>query len=174
MKTRTGLVAIILVLAGICFVTADESEEQTRRGRGGFERNPEQMRTMILEGIKRQIEASDEEWKVIEPRITKIMALSREQRSGNRGGFGGDRPAGMQRREQSAEDDKSELEKLSEELQTLVNNEDATNEQIKNKLTALRKAREKGLRELEITKAELVSILSLRQEANLVVMGILD
>src|SRR5215470_5998507 len=55
---------------------------QDRQGRGNFD--PEQFRQRMMERYREQLEVkSDDEWKVIEPRITKVMDARRDA-----GGFG--------------------------------------------------------------------------------------
>jgi hypothetical protein len=61
-----------------------------------------------------------------------------------------------------------------EALQTLLDDENATSGEIKTKLAALRKAREKSKQELIAAQRELRELLTLRQEATLVVMGLLE
>ena len=52
--------------------------------------------------------------------------------------------------------------------------DEAKRKEIKSKLTVLRKAREKAKRELAKAQKELSELLTVRQEAQLVLMGLLD
>jgi Spy/CpxP family protein refolding chaperone len=59
-------------------------------------------------------------------------------------------------------------------LQTTLDNKDAKPEEIKAKLTALRDARNKAKEDLTKAQADLKELLTQRQEAVLVNMGLLD
>src|SRR5512146_1161480 len=59
-------------------------------GPGGFD--PAQMRQRMAERMKEQLGVDDQAWKVMEPRLMKVMELSRQANAGGRGmmfGFGG-------------------------------------------------------------------------------------
>ena len=86
---------------------------------------------------------------------------------GRRGGPGGGAPA-------DANVPQSPVAAASKDLQDLLDNKDSTSEQIKVKLTALREARTKAHEELVAAQAELKELLTARQEAVLVVRGMLD
>jgi hypothetical protein len=64
--------------------------------------------------------------------------------------------------------------KAIDELATTLEDETATSEQIKAKLSAVRAAREAAAAELAKARESLREICSVRQEANLVLMGYLD
>ena len=66
------------------------------------------------------------------------------------------------------------VEKALQELQAVLDNEEARPMEIKQKLTALRQAREKVKQELAKAQQELRGLLTARQEAQLVLMGLLD
>ena len=153
--------------------------------RGQFD--PERMRQIMNDRLKEALGASDAEWKVIEPRLTKVMTLNRQASGGpGRGMMGmffggrrgpqggpsdrrpGERPGPQGDRELTA------VEKAGEALRTTLENEAATPDDIKAKLTALRTAREKTRQELAKAQKELRQILTLRQEAQLVLMGQLN
>jgi len=68
----------------------------------------------------------------------------------------------------------TEGERICEELQLLLQVPDAGPEEIRQKLDALRKAREKARKRLVKAQQELRKILTFRQEATLVLMGWLD
>lgn len=134
--------------------------------RGGVER----MQQMMLEGLRRQIEVNDDEWKVLEPRISKVMELSMKTRfSGFRGMMGG-----RDRDPQAESGELTGLQKATNELQETIKDQEATSDVVKEKLLALRKEKEKSQQELAKARAELLSVLSVRQEAALVLMGVLE
>lgn len=158
--------------------------------RGGFD--PAQMQQMMEQRMRENLGASEQEWKVLGPRVMKVQQLSRQVSTGGRGmfgfgGFGGRRgmqgPGGMGNRQggdrpnrpdNAPERELSAVEKASEALMTTLENEAAKPEEIKSKLTALRAAREKAKQELATAQKELREIVTVRQEAQLVIMGMLD
>jgi hypothetical protein len=95
---------------------------------------------------------------------------------GNRGGPGQQgnrqgnrfRPPGMENQEPTA------LEKAEQQLQTTLENQSAAPETIKAQLTAVRSEREKARQALATAQQQLREILTVRQEAMLVLMGQLN
>jgi flagellar motor protein MotB len=123
---------------------------------------------------KERLGVTDEEWKVLQPKIQKVQTLRRQSgggggfrgMAGRRGGRGGEaRPAARQL---------SDVQKKAQELRTLLAKEDAKAGQIKEKLAALRKAREKAKKDLAAARKELREVVTVRQEAQLVLMGLLE
>ncbi|MHC4088113.1 MAG: hypothetical protein ACYSU5_23330 [Planctomycetota bacterium] len=74
-----------------------------RGGAGQMQRDPAQMQRMMTERMKAQLGAGDKEWKVIQPRLQKVMNLSRQvsgrgmMMMGGSGGYAGRRQAGGSR-----------------------------------------------------------------------------
>jgi hypothetical protein len=163
---------------------ADDAQDTQRPQRGQFD--PERMRQMMSQRMQELFGATDQEWKILGPRVTKVMELSRQVGGGGRGGMmfgamgrrggpqggpGGGRFGGRQGTQGT---EQTEVEKATEGLRTLLENTSATPEQIKNQLTTLRAAREKAKQQLAVAQKELRQIITLRQEAQCVMMGILD
>ena len=191
-KTILGFVAVSLI--GLLLVSQLLSQPRQRGQRGGTQGpqgqrpqgrqfDPQRMRQMMEQRIQQMLGATDQEWKVLEPRVMKVSEISRQVGGGGRGGmmmFGamggrrgplGDRPGGRQGpsgRELTA------VEKAQEQLLTLLENTAATPEQIKKHLTALRSAKEKAKQQLATAQKELRKIVTVRQEARLVLLGMLD
>lgn len=148
--------------------------------------DPAQMRQMMAQRMKEQLGADDEAWKVMEPRLMKVWDLNRQSGSGPGGMFGmfGRRAQGGMRNDRGPRDGQNRpaqspeqqtvVEKATEQLQTTLENQSASPEEIKKQLTALREAREKAKQELATAQQELRKILTLRQEAQLVMMGLLS
>lgn len=137
--------------------------------------DPAQMQQMMEQRMKEQLGATDAEWKTLGPRVMKVDQLNRQMSGMGRGGmFGGrrgpqgDQPGAGQGAEVSA------MEKASQQLRTTLNNTSATPDQIKKDLTALRAAKEKAKQELVAAQQELKKTVNPRQEAQLVLMGLLD
>ena len=134
---------------------------------------------MMERRMREQLGATEQEWKVLGPRVMKVSELRRQLSGFGRGGtfFGGrrgpqgDRPGG---RQDAPARELTPLEKASEQLRTLLSDKAATPEDIKKQLTALRAAREKGKQELATAQLQLRKIVTVRQEAQLVLMDMLD
>ncbi|MBE0535371.1 MAG: hypothetical protein IH624_06845 [Phycisphaerae bacterium] len=164
-----------------------EGQDQQGRGMAGM-RDPEQMRQMMNDRMRQQLGASEDEWKLIGPRLQKVMELNRDTAGGGRGMMGmgmgmapggrgpaGDRgPGGRPGGDQANAPVQSAVEKATDGLQTVLQNESATAEQIKTALTTLRTAREKAKQDLAKAQQELRQLLTVKQEAMLVLMGTLN
>jgi len=176
---RTSKVVRCAVVFGMLVTFAGglafgQEQRPARRPPRGFD--PTRMRQRFMDRIKDYIEAADEEWAVLRPRIEKVMALSREA-----SGFG--RMFGVMRRRGGpggapgaprAEQPQSDVARAVQELQAALENEQATADEINAKLTALREAREKVKQELAQAREALRELVTPRQEARLVLLGILD
>ena len=167
MRNTLWTCLVVALVAGLS-LTQGFSQETRREGRGRFD--PERMRQAYLERMKETLGATDEEWTVLAPRVEKVQSLSTQLGSG---AFGGRR-----RRPQSEGDqperELSDVEKATNALRETLDNQDATAEDIAKKLADLREAREKVKQELAAAQDELREILTARQEAQLVLMGLLD
>jgi hypothetical protein len=116
-------------------------------------------RTRAVEDIKKQLEVADTEWAVIRPRVEAVYNLSHPQPQ-----FGG--PGNMR--------PMSPVDRSRNELRQILVNKDAPADQIKAKLTALRTAQLNATQELAKARQNLRQIMTLRQEATLVLNGLLD
>jgi hypothetical protein len=149
-------------------------------GRGNFD--PEQFRQMMMDRMKETLGATDEEWKVLAPKLEKVMTAAREARAGGMGGMGGFGPGGRggpgggRGGAPGAADtaNQTPLAKASADLRTTLDNKSATAAEIEKKLTAYRDARDKAQAALVKAQKELKELLTQRQEATLVMMGTLD
>jgi hypothetical protein len=156
-----------LVLGAFALVPTFASAQDERRGGGGQER----FQTML----KEQLGTTDDEWKVLQPKIEKVSAARRN--TSGFGGFGGGRggPGGGRGRDGGGNDaDASPVQKAQRDLRTALENKDTPAEEIAKRLTALREAREKGRAELAAAQKELKEVLTQRQEAVLVTFGMLE
>lgn len=154
------------------------------------QRDPEEMQRMMYERMKEQLGATDEQWKDIQPRLQKVMTLSRQVGAtgrgmmfGGPGGFGGrrqpgtrDQDTGERRGPGTGRDQPQQtaVGKATAELREVLRNEEATADQIKAKLTALRTAKEKAEKELAAAQKDLKEKLNVKQEAFLVLSGYLN
>jgi hypothetical protein len=146
-------------------------------GRGNFD--PAQMRQTRIERTKQALGATDEEWQALGPMVEKVQELSGQLSSrgmGMRGagrGRGGDQGGGPPG-SPAAQQPQTPLQKAEAALQETLANASAANADITAKLTALRDAREKVKQELAVAQDELRKVITLRQEAQLVLMGLLN
>lgn len=131
----------------------------------GRRMDPEQMRKMMSDRLKEQLGVGDEEWTALEPLVQEVMTAQRELRSGGRRMMFGPPP-------REGENENSSTE--TEALRTLLDNPNAQAPDIKAKLDAYRAAVAKKETALKEAREKLRSALTIRQEAQLVLMGILD
>ena len=169
--SKTILASAFLVAAGL-FANAQENNAPGG-GRGNF--NPEEFRARMAERLKTSLKVTDDEWTVLQPLIEKVTTKQRESMAGRFGGFGGrgggDRGgnggggAGGGDRGGSAE---------SQALREALEKDSTTPEDLKAKLNAVRESRKKATIELAAAREDLKKVVSVRQEAVLFSMGILE
>lgn len=149
-----------------------EVREMAERSRALSERmrharDPEEMRkimeeqtaldrTRAIENLKGQLGVSQAEWTVVRPRLEAVYERVHAQPV--RGNVEPTAP----------------VEQRRKELRELLRDEAAKPEQIREKLLALRAEKEKARQELAKVRRELQQVLTLRQEAVLVLAGLLE
>ena len=146
-------------------------------GPGGFD--PAQFRQRMEDNVKEQLGASDDEWKVIQPKLAKVFDARRASMGSMRSMFGGfrrnrDNNNDNNNTNSSDNANRNPVELAQRELQQVLDNKDSTPEQIAAKLKALREARDKAHEELVSAQKDLKEVLTPRQEAVLVNMSMLD
>jgi hypothetical protein len=169
-----------LVMAGVasllCLGTfnLDAQERRGGEGRGNFD--PEQMRERMMEQLRERLEVKGEdEWKLIQSRINAVnearrelgggmggMAFGRGGGPGGPGGRGGGGPGGF----------RGEPNPEVEALQKAIEGGASANE-LKTRLAKVREARKEREAKLEKAQENLREVLTVRQEANAVLMGLL-
>ncbi len=181
-----GVIGACWVVSGIAQQTGEEGNQQrtdSQRDRSGDWRGRmEQFRQQMQERMREQLGVSEEEWKVLYPRIEKVQQLQRQTRGGfwstagggARQGRRGRRGGQAQRPENAPQRERSEIEKKTEALRNLLEDKSSGAEPLKAALDALRKARTKAQQELQAARKELRNVVTVRQEAQLVLLGILD
>jgi len=155
-----------------------------QQGRGNFD--PAQARERMEARMKEQLGVSDDEWKVLQPKVEKVMTAQRDARAGGGGFGGGGRRGGGGANGGgaaggaggggggAANQPESAVAKAQTDLRTTLENQNASAQDINAKLTALRAARAKAKGELESAQKELKEVLTARQEAVFVSMGMLE
>jgi len=134
-----------------------------------------QMQTMITQALKQKLGCTDDEWTVLGPKVLKVYTLLSSQSTGlqMRQLMGNSRQGNSQGRSGSNQSTSSD-DKTIEELQTLLLSEDTTSTQLKSKIAEVRKAKEKTRQELAKAQKDLRELLSLKQEAILISLGMLE
>ena len=95
MKTNRWLAVVVasvlmIGMSGSAFAQAQGGNRGQNNNNGGRQRgnfDPAQMRERYMNQIKEQLGSPDDEWKLIQPRLEKVLNAQRETRS-SRGGFG--------------------------------------------------------------------------------------
>lgn len=166
--------------------------EGDRPQRGQF--NPEEFRARMQEGMKKSLGLTDEEFTALQPKIDAVQKAQGNARvggggfGGGFGGFGGGRGGRGQGNGGNGGDaakaeapkrpplpeNATELQKKSRELSELLDNKDADAKVVKDKLTEVRDLREKARAELKKAQDELKELLTPKQEAQLMMMGLLE
>lgn len=180
---KNWLKKMAMVAALTCCATAVQAQDAPQRpGRGGGEgRNfdPEQMRQRMMERMREEFAVTDDaEWKIIEGKIQKVNEARRGTGTGFGGGmaFGGRRGggdagaggAGGGGRRGFGPEPSPEVEELRKAVDAK-----ASSDEIKAKLAKVREARKANEAKLEAAQEDLRKVLSVRQEAVAVMLGLL-
>jgi len=150
-----ALAAFSVVLAQPQGPGAGQPQDQGRRG-GGSER--------MMTSIKEQIGATDDEWKGMAPKVEKVMTLQRDMRGGFGGRGGGGQPDAPQ----------SKVAQAQADLRAALEDKNVSGDDVAKKVTALRDSRKKARTELEAAQKELREGANARQEAVLVLYGLIE
>jgi len=153
-----------------------EGSGRSRGGPGGGW-DPAQMKERLMNNVKEQMGVvNDDEWKVIQAKLDPVLTKRMESMGGMGGGmFGGRGGRGRGDDNNEGGRPRGAVEQASRDLRTLLEDKNASEDQIKEKLTALREAREKSRAELAAAQKDLKEVLAPgRQEAVLVMSGFLE
>jgi hypothetical protein len=140
--------------------TPGEPNNNGNNRRANF--NPAEMQTRMLAALRTQLDVPDDaEWALISERVTKVFEMRRNQLiSGLAGGRLAGRFGGQVDPEQDA-------------LRTAISDK-LPDTEIKARLARLRDARKQNETKLDQAREELRAVLSVRQEAVLVMAGLLN
>jgi len=197
--SRSSLLIVIGVALTVGTVVSLAQQDQGGGppGRGNFD--PAQMQERMMERYKEAINATDDEWKAISPMIETVMEKQRASFAGGRGMFGMGGPGGRMGRGgqggqgggQNAPQGGQQGRRMGgqggpggpfggtpmpevEALRTALDKEDTPAADIEAKLKNVRTARKAREADLQKAREELRKVLKIRQEAQLVLMGLLD
>jgi hypothetical protein len=148
-----------------------------RGGRGGRgNMDPAAMIQMQLAGIKTQLSATDQEWTVLEPLIGDV--LKNQPQGGGRGMMGGRNRGGQPADPNAPPNPRAAAMAASNPeqaaLQQAVMSDTATPDEIKAKLAAYRAAIIKKAEAVKAAREKLQKVVTVKQEALLVLRGILE
>ena len=129
-----------------------------------------------LEQLRKRLDASDEEWAVLAPRLENLIRAQQEARTGisgmrGGGGGGGGRGGGFFA---PSREKPSDLELAAEAVRLAARDPDIPNRDTSLALKEYRKEREKARAKLAAAEQELRDLVTQRQEAILVMLGVLE
>ncbi len=159
--------------------------QSTFAQRGGGNFDPAAMQQQMMERVRTAFDVKDDgEWKLISERVTAVSDARRATQSiggmaalfgrGGRGGAPGGAPAdanaggGQQRRGGFGGTPNPDMEALQKAIE-----DKAPAEQIKTLLAKVRESHKAADAKLEVAQSELKKVLSVRQEAVAVTLGLL-
>ncbi|KPL09032.1 hypothetical protein AMJ85_07310 [candidate division BRC1 bacterium SM23_51] len=185
MSLVAGL-AVMALVAGSLIATAQVGPGRGRGsapgqegGRRGFQRpdqprfDPAQMRDMMVQRLREPLDVTDEEWKAIEPLVRNVVEKQFATRGGGRPRRApGERPGFAETGRRAGPFGMVSPE--ADALRQALDEENTPAQEIEAKLKVLRDARKKAEVELQIARDELRKVLTIRQEAELVLEGILN
>lgn len=174
MKTITKL-GVLAILACVAFGGASAQAQQEQRNR--FDRG--QFMERFLERMRENLGASVEEWSVLKPMIVTITEKQSAMRRTGRGGFGafgggrgGDNDGDRRGRDRRGSRGDGDSGSNTNSLREAVESGDAN--KIKKELASYRAVQKKRAAELKKAREELRQVVTLKQEATLVLWGLLD
>ena len=183
MKTFNQL-SVVACAAFVMFLSANPVAAQQGQGRGNFD--PAEFRQRMMDNYRERLEIKgDDEWKAIQPLVEKVTEARREVGFGG-GGFGFGRGGGGRRGGGNADAQANGNNQgggrgfrggapspEAEELQKAIDS-NASKDELKAKLTKFREARKEKEAKLAKAQEDLKKVLTVKQEAAAVLMGLLQ
>ena len=177
MVVGLGLASVLCLVAGRVWAQDtnaggnSDNNQRGRRGRGNFD--PAEMQQRILDNIKDRLAfTNDTEWAAVQPLVQKVLDARRDVGFGGMGMFrgnrGGNGPDNGGRR--------NPFFQTSPEAETLQKalDDNAPAPQVKAMLEKYRAARKEKQAKLEAAQENLRKVLTSRQEAEAVLLGLLN
>jgi len=157
----------------------DRQDRQDRRGGGPGGRNfdPAQMQQRMMEGIREELGfTSDTDWNAVEPLVKKVMDARREVGFGGMGMFRRGRGPGGPGGPEGRGNRGGMFGQASPEQQALENaiEANAPAAQIKELLAKYKAAKKEKQAKFAAAQADLRKVLSVKQEAQATLMGLVD
>lgn len=141
------------------------------RQRGGPGGNMADFMQRMNDRLKESLKVTDEEWTVLKPLVEKVQTAQREAGAGR--GFGGRGPGGPGGGDNNTPDTRPGAAE-SAALRTALESDSTSADDLKAKLAAVRAVRKKGAADLAVAREDLKKVVTVRQEAVLVSMGLLE
>lgn len=168
----------MFLLAGVTALMAFSAGDVAAQGRGG-NFDPAEFRQRMMDRYKEQLEVkNDDEWKIISERVEKVTTAQRDARIGGFG-FGGGRRGGGRGGDNAGETTNTNRNRFGgepnpdvEALQKAIEAK-APADEVKTKLAKVRATIKEKEAALVKAQDELRKVLSVRQEAIAVTMGLL-
>ena len=177
MNTFIKSLSLLVVTAVFASVTVDISAQERDRNRdrgnrergergdrGNFDRS--QIMERIMERYRENLGISVAEWKVVQPKVQAVMDNRISGASGMMSFFGG--------RGSRGRGDSSTEKTPTSELRDLLEKENPAKGEIKAKLAAYRADRKAREAKLKKAQEDLRQLLTLKQEAQAVLSGLLN
>jgi hypothetical protein len=177
MNTFIKSLSLLVVTAVFASVTVDISAQERDRNRdrgnrergergnrGNFDRS--QIMERIMERYRENLGISVAEWKVVQPKVQAVMDNRISGASGMMSFFGG--------RGSRGRGDSSTEKTPTSELRDLLEKDAPSKEEIKAKLAAYRADRKAREAKLKKAQEDLRQLLTLKQEAQAVLSGLLN
>ena len=175
MNTIIKSLSLLVVTAVFASVTVDvlAQERDRNRDRGNRERGGErgqwdrsQIMERIMDRYRENLGFSVAEWKVVQPKVQAVMDNRISGASGMMSMFGGSR--------RGRGGDSSAEKTPTSELRDLLEKENPAKGDIKAKLAAYRKDRKAREAKLKKAQEDLRQLLTIKQEAQAVLAGLLN
>jgi len=155
---------------------AQQGPNGGRGGRRGFDL------ARMAERIKENLDATDDEWKVIQPLVTDVLQTRMKVEAGmfrmfrGRGGQGGPGAQGGQGGQggPAGPGNMMPSDPAADALSAAADNDATSKAELQTRLKAYRDEKKKNEAALKASREKLRAVLTLRQEAKLVLMGLLD
>ncbi|MDP9175037.1 MAG: hypothetical protein M3O30_14415 [Planctomycetota bacterium] len=131
-----------------------------------------QMRQRVMDNIKTQLGSSDDEFAVLQPKIQKVldeMQTSGAQALQRRAFSRGSRFAGLFNSQEA-----NPVTEAADDLRKTLDDTASSPDAIRSKMDTLREAKAKARQDLTAAREDLKNVLTIRQEAVLVGMGLLE
>jgi hypothetical protein len=135
--------------------------------------DPARVREAMFLGLKIKLEAGDEEWKVLGPKIAAVVQAQEEMQVRPAGRPGGPRVMGVSPFG-GADAEPSEMAKAAERLRAVARDPKSSPDEITRRLVGYRDTRDAARRKLEAAQRDLLEVLTVRQEGVLTMLGILN
>jgi hypothetical protein len=165
-----GTVSALLLLASLSASAQQPGQPGQggpggKGGRGNFD--PAAFMDRMMGEMQKQLKANDDEWKILRPLIETVYTKGREVRgAGGSSMFGG--------RQRSGSPGQTETAREVQALKDILERENASAADIKPRLDAFREYKAKKEAELKDAREKLRAVLTAKQEAQLVMAGLLD